>query len=187
MNLFTYYLRNRIFVITDLALIVVPVLFLVIGWKWLTTFSYLLAVFGAAILVVIAIFGVIVLGDRLYLNRVKNHIDMGTYRRQQLTALPLSSLSDETFVEENPQVQNRSQGLLPDANTSVANLQTGANANFANTDAKIADEIDEQILDAFEELVVQKQKPTGIAIAQMTGIPQRTVYDRMEKLKDKNR
>src|SRR6266567_5892239 len=102
MNLFKYYLRNRIFVITDIALIVVPILFLVIGWKWLTAFSYLLAVFGAAVLVVITIFGVIVLGDRLYLNRVRIHIDMQTYRRQQaqLTALPYSHFPIENIVED---------------------------------------------------------------------------------------
>ncbi len=73
-------------------------------------------------------------------------------------------------------------GYRPPSN-AVANPQS-ANLQPVN-DGIIKDEVDAKIAEAARKLRQQNIKPTGIAIANMTGIAQRTVYDRMTKITER--
>jgi len=91
--------------------------------------------------------------------------------------------------------KSSADAVLQDANLDVANPQKGfatgyrplhnAGAKPQNTNLQIADETDRKIVAAAEQLRMQDMKVTGSAIAEITGIAERTVYDRMKKMQGK--
>jgi hypothetical protein len=86
-------------------------------------------------------------------------------------------------------------GDTPSSSSGVVNSQgqlatgyrppSNALANPQPAHLQSIDEIDATILAAGKELQAQGIKVTGIAIANMTGIAERTVYDRLAKMKQK--
>ena len=130
-------------------------------------------------------------------------------KRREIEAnypLPLSGLSTTKVAEDRPvlqrprpmqrQLHRRPVARLRGAKSQGANLQkpvamgyrppSNAVANPQNTHLQTLDDIDERIIAAGQSLQAQNIKVTGIAIANvLSDIPQRTVYDRLAKLRDR--
>jgi hypothetical protein len=99
-------------------------------------------------------------------------------RKRIIKSLPPSKSQRRKFAIG---VRNGSPSI---AKIASANLQDDTDENLQDDmDANLQDEIDRKIIEAYADLRSQNRKPTGIAIANMTGVAQRTVYDRAEKIR----
>ena len=155
------------------SLVIVEIASIKVGWSWISTLVKPMGLLFLIINVPLALFAVVKIGHVVFLHSVKHHKNvMRSIREMDISPYPASVSS-----AKNISAQYGLQASAPIAKIASAKI-AGDSANFAT------DEIDEQIMDAMQQLVAQHQKPTGIAVSTMTGIPQRTVYDRIAKMKE---
>src|SRR6266704_344586 len=184
MKQFIQWLATKNFILVDLMLIASMGVLLYASWPSLQSYSRWTAIALLAIMVVLAVIGLGALVIQVAFMTKRKAIDLRVYEQQQLS-LPLPSLHT-TKISATPANLQRANlqkpfatGYRPPSN-AVANPQS-ANLQPVN-DGIIKDEVDAKIAEAARKLRQQNIKPTGNAIANMTGIAQRTVYDRMTKI-----
>ena len=186
-----------------------------IGWPYLLShYGMIAAIVFLGIIIVFSAIAAYGFAAHTHIGVRRGHIDLRAYERNQLS-LPLSSLPTTKVSEEDAISASvlqkrlpRSRHVLHPAKVSPATPQSAhlqrlqkpfatgyrppstaiANPQPANLQAanlQPIDDIDAKILQAKEELQSRGLKPTDTAIAKMTGIAERTVYDRTEKMRQR--
>jgi hypothetical protein len=207
------WIASKQFLFIDFLFLVVFGLALYFAWPSMPAFSRYLAMAMTATMIALLFVGVVFLAGQAFFTLAFTHkkrdIDIRVYEQSQLGPLPLSSLSSSKISEVEPEPQklqgakrriikslppSKSQrrkfaigvrnGSPSIAKIASANLQDDYDENLQDDmDANSLDDIDRKIIEAYANLRSQNRKPTGIAIANMTGVAQRTVYDRAEKIR----